>query len=292
MACYLHSFTLASQEAEEEFWSDRRNLKAKRTCYTTHYPFGIFRRRNPGCFTFAPITIFYGGNGSGKSTLLNIMAEALALQRGAVYNRTDFFGDYISLCQWEADRLPPHSHILTSDDVFDHLLGIRELNEGIHAKRAELFQEYTQAKYSSMQMHSLADYEALSKVVDAQRKSTSKYVKGRLMENMPEQSNGESALAFFADAIEENALYLLDEPENSLCAQRQLELKQFLEDSARFYGCQLVIATHSPFLLSLAGAKIYDLDENPAAVKHWTELPNVRTYFNFFRQHAGEFDLP
>ena len=69
-----------------------------------------------------------------------------------------------------------------------------------------------------------------------------------------------------------------------------MELKQFLEDSARFYRCQLIIATHSPFLLSMAGAKIYDLDESPAAVKRWTDLESVRTYYDFFSAHAREFD--
>lgn len=288
MTVYLRSFTLASQAQEENFW-DFSNPKARRTCYTTCYPFGVFRRREPGTFTFAPITIFCGGNGSGKSTLLNIIAEALQVQRGTVYNRTDFFGDYIALCAWETDALPAGSRILTSDDVFDHLIGIRELNEGIHQKRAALFEEYTQARHAAVQLGSLADYEAFSKVVDAQRKSASRYVQGRLMDNVPERSNGESALEFFTGAIDENALYLLDEPENSLSPQRQLELKQFLEDSVRFYRCQLVIATHSPFLLSLSGAKIYDLDESPAVVKRWTELESVRTYSDFFCRHAGEF---
>ena len=290
-ATYLRAFTLASQEAEEGFWDPlSSNPKTRRTCYSTHYPFGVFRRRKPGAFTFDPVTIFYGGNGSGKSTLLNIMAEALGLLRGAVYNRSDFFSDYIALCRWDAGALPPHSRILTSDDVFDHLLGIRELNEGIHQKRAELFQEYTSARNSSIQLQSLEEYEAFSRVVDAQRKSASKYGKDQLMNNIPERSNGESALEFFTHAIGENALYLLDEPENSLSAARQLELKQFLEDSTRFYRCQLIIATHSPFLLSMAGAKIYDLDESPAAVKRWTDLESVRTYYDFFSAHAREFD--
>ena len=100
---YLRAFTLASQEAEEGFWNPlSSNPKTRRTCYTTHYPFGVFRRRQPGAFSFDPITIFYGGNGSGKSTLLNVMAEALGLLRGAVYNRSDFFSDYIALCRWDA----------------------------------------------------------------------------------------------------------------------------------------------------------------------------------------------
>ncbi len=59
----------------------------------------------------------------------------------------------------------------------------------------------------------------------------------------------------------EDGLFLLDEPENSLSPERQLKLLKFLEDSARFFGCQLIIATHSPFILSMRGAKIYDFDE-------------------------------
>lgn len=29
-----------------------------------------------------------------------------------------------------------------------------------------------------------------------------------------------------------------------------------------------------PFILSMHGAKIYDLDEQPVDLKHWTELEN------------------
>jgi len=81
----------------------------------------------------------------------------------------------------------------------------------------------------------------------------------------------------------------LDEPENSLSPAKQQELVKFIEDSARFFGCQFVIATHSPFVLAIRGAKIYDLDEEPVDVKRWTELENVRAYYEFFKKHASEF---
>ena len=64
---------------------------------------------------------------------------------------------------------------------------------------------------------------------------------------------------------------------------------KFIEDSARFFGCQFVIATHSPFLLAMRDAKIYDLDDDPVDVKRWTELENVRAYYNFFKEHEDEF---
>ena len=84
-------------------------------------------------------------------------------------------------------------------------------------------------------------------------------------------------------------LYLLDEPENSLSPMRQMELTEYIENAARFFHCQFVISTHSPFLLSLSGAKIYDLDSDPVDVRRWTELENVRTYYDFFKKHEREF---
>lgn len=82
---------------------------------------------------------------------------------------------------------------------------------------------------------------------------------------------------------------LLDEPENSLSPEYQQQLVHFIEDSVRFFNCQFVIATHSPFLLSMKNSKIYNLDEMPMKVCSWTELPNVRAYHDFFKEHEQDF---
>lgn len=111
------------------------------------------------------------------------------------------------------------------------------------------------------------------------------------MSNVREQSNGESAFRYFIEKMDENGLYLLDEPENSLSPDKQLELKQFIEDSARFFGCQFIISTHSPFLLSLKEAKVYDLDSDPVSVRKWTELERVRDYYEFFKRHQASFEV-
>ena len=84
-------------------------------------------------------------------------------------------------------------------------------------------------------------------------------------------------------------IFLLDEPENSLSPGKQQELVKFIEESVRFFGCQFVIATHSPFVLAIKGVKIYDLDEEPVDVKRWTQLENVRVYYEFFKNHESEF---
>ena len=281
---YLKSFRLPSIGDEEGFFSGLR-----RTCYTNFYPFGIFPSKELTRIRFAPVTIFYGSNGSGKTTLLNVIAETIRAQRSAPFNKSSFFGDYVKRCEAEWDTAWHDSTVITSDDVFDYLFDLRALNEGIDHKREDLLAEYTDLKYSKFQMRSLADYEQLKKVNSARRNSQSGYVRQNLMNNVRGHSNGESAFMYFTQKIDANQIYLLDEPENSLSAEYQTELAQFLIDSARFYNCQFIIATHSPFLLATPDALVYDLDSVPVCTKKWTELGNVRKYYELFKAHEGEF---
>lgn len=283
---YLSNFQFADELKEELFLND-----IKRTCYNSFYPFGVLSMHHLHRLDFEPVTILYGENGSGKSTALNVICEKLGLHRDTLYNRSSFYEDYLQMCEYEIEhQIPEQSCMITSDDVFDFMLNLRCINEGIDTKREELFNDYLEAKYSKFTMKSLDDYERLKKVNLARSKTQSEYIRRNLMKNVREHSNGESAFLYFNDKIKENALYLLDEPENSLSSEKQIELQRFLVDSARFYGCQFIIATHSPFLLAMKGAKIYDLDEDPADVKKWTELGNVRAYYEFFREHRSEFE--
>lgn len=283
---YLSRFSFPDKEQEYDLF-----FSLKKTCYDTFYPFGILSRNGLRVLDFEPITILYGGNGSGKSTALNVIAEKLGIKRDTLCNRSSFMEDYTYMCDFEMScSLPPESGIITSDDIFDFMLNVRAVNEGVDIKREALFEEYQYNKHAKFRMTSLDDYNRLKKITDARRMTKSAYVRENLAGNVREYSNGESAFLFFADKIKENALYLLDEPENSLSPVKQQELMEFLENSVRFFGCQFIIATHSPFILSLRGAKIYDLDEDPVDIKKWTELPNVAAYYDFFKKHERDFE--
>ncbi|XJS52113.1 AAA family ATPase [Tissierella carlieri] len=284
---YLNTFTFPNGDIEFDF-----SINIKRTCYDSFYPFKILSKNGLERVDFEPITIFYGGNGSGKSTALNVIAEKTGINRDSIYNKSNFYTDYVSMCTMELGTdISEKSRIITSDDVFDYMFNIRNLNEGIDQKREELFEEYLDAKYSHFQMKSIADYEQLKKANFARSKTQSRFVRNELMDNVRKYSNGESAFLYFTEKIEENGLYLLDEPENSLFPKRQMKLMKFIEDSARFFDCQFIISTHSPFFLAMHGAKIYNLDENPIQVKRWTELENLRIYYEFFKKYESEFGV-
>ena len=281
---YLRNFSFPSEDREYNFILDE-----KRTCFDTFYPFKILSKNDFTEIDFEPVTILYGGNGSGKSTALNVIAEKIGASRDTIFNKSNFFKDYVDMCDMDEVKVAGIKRIITSDDVFDYILNLRNLNEGIDNKRENLFGDYLDAKYSGFKMKSLEDYEELKKVNSARAGTMSKFIRKNLMSNVRLYSNGESAYRYFIEKITENGLYILDEPENSLSPKRQIELMSFIEDSARFFGCQFIISTHSPFLLAIKGAKIYDLDESPVSVKSWTSLENVRTYYEFFKHHDSEF---
>lgn len=281
---YLKSFEFPNDDREFDFL-----LGVKRKCYTSFYPFKILSRRRFERIDFEPITMLYGGNGSGKSTALHVIAARAGVKCDTRFNKTSFFEDYVKLCRMETDGIPANSRLMASDDVFDTMLDMRAFNDGMDQEREAIFQEYWVNKRSHFQLSSMADYEQLRLVNSARHKTQSRYTREELGMNVRTYSNGENAFKMFTNAIEEDALYLLDEPENSLSPTRQMELMEYIENAARFFGCQFVISTHSPFLLSLRGAKIYDLDSDPVDVRRWTELENVRTYYDFFKKHEQEF---
>lgn len=283
---YLKSFSLLSAKEENTLLlNDPRNI------YNSPYPLNMFHTRQFEQINFENITIFYGGNGSGKTTLLNIIAEKINANRKNKIDKGNYFKLYADNCkeQWNNTDYDDIK-MISSDDIFDYLLDIRAINTNVNRKKETLSKEWLKAKYSGITQNSLSDYEALKTSCDAKTKTMSSFIRNRLVNNnIIEQSNGESALMYWQKEITENSIYILDEPENSLSAENQIKLKHFIEESARFYNCQFIISTHSPFLLSLKFAKIYDLDSLPVTTKKWTDLTNVITYYNFFKEHEEEF---
>ena len=206
-----------------------------------------------------PVTFLVGENGSGKSTLLEAVALALGFnpeggsRNFAFSTRDTHSGLYNYLRLHRGPYRPKDGFFLRAESFYNTATEVEELSKrSLSAPPEEFYRNY-----GGKSLH--------------------------------HQSHGESFLSLVHNRFRGEGIYLLDEPENSLSPAKQQELVKFIEDSARFFGCQFVIATHSPFVLAIRGAKIYDLDEEPVDVKRWTELENVRAYYDFFKKHASEF---
>lgn len=280
---YLRKFTLLDDEQEFLIGDERR-------IYNSYYPIGFFSHKEFKYIDFDNITIFAGNNGSGKTTLLNIISAKLNAVKKEKMEKGANFRIYVDACGTEmALDNPKEIKHITSDDVFDYLLDIRAINSGVNRRKEELTNEFLKNKYT--EANNFANYEEIKNNYESKHQTMSKYIRTRLTNNnIVEQSNGESSLMFWEREIKEDAIYLLDEPENSLSAENQLKLKNFIEESVRFYNCQFIISTHSPFLMSFKDAKIYNLDEIPVKEMKWYELPNVKIYYDFFKDNKDYFD--
>lgn len=296
---YLKNLSLPSIGDESDFL---RSNYFQGGYHSSPYPFGIFPVIGLKQIDFAPITILCGDNGSGKSTLLNILSKRLEIPHNSPFNAAVYMEAFVDRCQCEYNyQTPPWvSKIITSDDVFRQSFHRREMNQVTHDLQMQTLQEGREMMHDYSLSVNFDDPDDVARfkrkaIAIGHRKDYSgphKLVMKEVGKDIILHSNGENALEYFEEQIQPHGLYLLDEPENSLSIKRQLILKQYIEDMVQYEHCQFVIATHSPFLLALTDARVYNLDENPARVQNWTNIENVRAYFDFFQQYRELIDHP
>lgn len=182
---YLSSFNLVSDKSEFAFLSN----PYLPTYHLTVYPFRVFPDKGLQLISFSDITIFSGGNGSGKSTLLNIIAEKLGLKRGSLFNKSSLFDNYVEQTDFKLTKLnykdnsnfKEVSRIITSDDVFNHIIQVRKNNKDIDLMRGGMLEQ--RLEYAS------------------------KYIKKHLRFNERTYSNGENGFQYFTEAIKPGGLY-------------------------------------------------------------------------------------
>jgi len=111
-----------------------------------------------------------------------------------------------------------------------------------------------------------------------------------------ERSHGESFLAVFSDRFDtkERCMYLMDEPENVLSPMRQLGFLRLLRDWEDSGNAQMIIATHSPILLSYPGAEIFNFGGEGISPIEYEDIEHVRVTKAFLgnpeKYHRQLFD--
>ena len=251
------------------------------------YPFNVLQNKEPDVFIFDNITVLYGNNGSGKSTILNMIAHKLDLKgkerdNPKVVGTLDYFEEYASKCEYELGenengrkiyRIPENSRYIKSEEI---LYEIRKVQQDA------VLQE-------SMESN-LARERGLKKAKEFLETKEGGKQFARFEFAQDKYSNGETTMQILENNIEPDNLYLLDEPEVSLSPQNQVKLAEEINKMARYLGIQFIIATHSPFMLGILNAKIYNLDTRNYEVQKWNELENVRYFYEFFKSKMDEFE--
>jgi len=200
----------------------------------------------------APVTFFVGENGSGKSTLLEAIAAAADLP--------SLGGEEL----WDDATLEAQRRLARCL----RLVWSRRTRQGFFLRAEDFFgfakrQARTDARLAREMGPDVPD------PVGADEAASARYIA-----RYDSRSHGESFLDTFRRRVSEDGLYLLDEPESPLSPHRQLTLLALIAEEARA-GSQFVIATHSPILLALPGARIYTFDELPVRETRYGELEHV-----------------
>lgn len=110
--------------------------------------------------------------------------------------------------------------------------------------------------------------------------------------NYHEVSHGESFLAVAREWFADDRFFVLDEPEAALSFRGQLALIQAVLDGVAAGG-QFIIATHSPLLMALPGARVVELTDDGATPRSYDELEVVDLWRSFldeperFLRHLG-----
>lgn len=215
----------------------------------------------------SPLTLLVGENGSGKSTLL----EALAIASRAITAGSAEAADDTTLegvralaatlrLSW-ATRTH-RGFFLRAEDFFGFARRIASLRAELEAGLRTTEEEY-------------ADREAFARdlAMSPYRKELAA-LRERYGDGLDSRSHGESFLQLFGSRLVPGGVYFLDEPEAPLSPSRQLSFLALLKEAVAA-DCQLVIATHSPILLSFPGASIWSFDSQPIAKVAYEDLEHV-----------------
>ncbi len=99
-----------------------------------------------------------------------------------------------------------------------------------------------------------------------------------------EVSHGESFLAMLSTRFTGPGFYVLDEPESALSFSACLGLVGLLHELVEQGTSQVLVATHSPIVAAIPGARILELDGEGFHERRWEELDLVQHYRSFLAE--------
>lgn len=194
-----------------------------------------------------PITIICGENGSGKSTLLEIIADGCGfnLEGGNGSHIYESRNDLAGVAHnFKFSWLPKTSKgfFFRAESFFNYATYLEEI-----AKYAG--EQLTYRPYGGKPLH--------------------------------HQSHGESFLALFNNRIAGRGVYIFDEPESALSPIRQIAFLSILKRILSAGESQVIIATHSPILMSYPNSQFLMIEEGKLENKKYTDSQHYKVTRRF-----------
>ena len=233
-----------------------------------NYPFSCVRNAEELRVTSA-VSLFCGGNGAGKTTLIELIAQ----KYGCPFigeGREKFPKALLNKIQISKTQVPKQVFRFSAEEFMSYTLwqkrAAREAKEEIERTKREF--KGVAAGFAAMpHFRTLAEIENMY---------------GR---ELTECSHGEGFIEFFKSRVREGGLYFLDEPEGALSYENQYRLGFLIRERAK-ENCQFVIATHSPVLLLIPDAAIYEIKDGAIQEKNFDDLEDIRFLEMFLRRRG------
>lgn len=227
---------------------------------STEYPFNIPCINSVNELDLnQPITIFVGDNGSGKSTLL----KAIAYYNNSINVSSHDIGSsyYEEIKQLSSkmklsyDFKSRSGFFFSGEEFITYINQLKRMKQDLRDDLARVEEEYK-------------DKSEFTKGQARMAYAGQLYEMNSMYEGeLKDKSHGEGFLEFFKKRMHREGIYLLDEPETPLSAVNQYQLVVMITDLVRS-GSQVIIATHSPIIMALKGAKIYNFTDKIEEIEY------------------------
>lgn len=226
---------------------------------TSPFPYNISAVKCAKHITLSEhVTIFVGDNGCGKSTLLETLGLYLNLPLiGGFINSNAGFEAAHKLkpfleIEWRRER--SLGFFFRAEDFSDFINSVERNRDKLYASYSELSGQVDDA--------------IIEKMIQSENYAL-REMRKTYGTDMQAFSHGEAYLAIMQARVKNKGIFILDEPEAALSPLKQLSLISFILETLKSNNAQFIISTHSPILMGIPGALIYQiLDDSMQQVKY------------------------